>query len=532
MKKYNPSSSNRNTSDSRPKGRAQSKFPGRAEAPIERSSSDRPRSDSRSEGRSFSSDRPRSERPEGRPFSSDRPRSAGRPQGRPPESRDRPFSSDRPRSDRPFSDRPRSAGRPQGRSLESRDRPFSSDRPRSDRPEGRSFFDRPSTNSRGERKPFSSDRPRPDSRSEGRPFSSDRPRSAGRPQGRPPESRDRPFSSDRPRSDRPEGRSFGDRPRSDSRPERKPFSSDRPRPEGRSEGRPFGDRPRSDSRPERKPFSSDRPRQDNRPERKPVEAEAKPFVVYRKNPDDVQEIKYYGFHACLKLWDTRPDDVIRVYVDEKCVKQVSQLLKWCATKAKAYHVVSEEEMAKVSDSVHHEGLCILAKEPKSQSFEEMLEELQANSEPACLLYLDGVQNPHNIGSIMRVCAHFGIKYILGQKSLLPKVTPSAYRVAQGGAEHVKLIPLDDIKISFKKLEEAGFKTVASSSHGGHSLYNYKFQPRMIIVMGSESEGVNDQLLKSSQDTLLIPGSGAVESLNVSVATGLVLGEYYRQVKST
>src|SRR5690606_34041091 len=133
-------------------------------------------------------------------------------------------------------------------------------------------------------------------------------------------------------------------------------------------------------------------------------------------------------------------------------------------------------------------------------------------------------NPHNIGSIMRVCAHFGIKYILAESSVLPKVTPSAYRVAQGGAEHVKLVAIDGIKSSFEKLREAGFRTVATSSHGGKALYDYTFQPRMIVVMGSESDGVNNTLMQSAQDTLMIPGTGAVESLNVSVATGLILGE--------
>lgn len=241
------------------------------------------------------------------------------------------------------------------------------------------------------------------------------------------------------------------------------------------------------------------------------------------------ELKYYGFHACLNLWKSRPDDVIRVYVDEKRMREVSSLLKWCAKQAKAYHIVSEEELGKISDSVHHEGLCILAKEPKALNFLDMLKVLKANTNPACLLYLDGVQNPHNIGSIMRVAAHFGVSYILGERSLLPKVSPSAYRIAQGGAEHVKLIPLDDLKTSFEKLKEIGFKAVASSSHGSRSLYAHHFFPRTLIIMGSESEGINQKLLQFVNDPLLIPGSGLVESLNVSVATGLIIGEYYRQM---
>lgn len=240
------------------------------------------------------------------------------------------------------------------------------------------------------------------------------------------------------------------------------------------------------------------------------------------------EIKYYGFHACMNLWKVREEAIIRVYVDEKRVKEVSPLLKWCAKNGKAYHVINEEELAKVSDSVHHEGLAVLAREKSSIDFKEMMKNLRAKTGSSCVLYLDGVQNPHNIGSIMRVAAHFNVRYIIGQRAFLPKVSPSAYRVAQGGAEHVDLVPIDDIKIAIEELQKIGFKMVSTSSHKGKSLYSYSFDPKTLIIMGSESDGVNKKLLESTKETLMIPGSNLVESLNVSVATGLFLGEYYRQ----
>lgn len=237
-------------------------------------------------------------------------------------------------------------------------------------------------------------------------------------------------------------------------------------------------------------------------------------------------VKYYGFHACLKLWEMRPDDVIRVYLEEGLVKQLSPLLKWCARLGKAYHIVSPDELAVVADSVHHEGLCILAKPLEPSNFEEMMKRLDSNE---CLVYLDGVQNPHNIGSIMRVCAHFGIKYILGERRLLPALSPSAYRVAQGGAESVRLVPIDQLQSALQKLQKVGFTGIASHCHSGKLLYDYRFPPRTLLVMGSETEGIRPQLLKLMQETLMIPGTGLVESLNVSVAAGLFLGEYWRQM---
>jgi tRNA G18 (ribose-2'-O)-methylase SpoU len=486
MKKNKPSSSyNRPSDKPRSAGRTKAKPDSRTQETRNKQFS-KPGFKSRSDSRPDGKFQPRSENPDS---STGRQRPAGRSDSR-PEGRFQPRSEGKA----PFSDRQRPAGRSDSR-PEGRFQPRSEGRaPFSDRqrPAGRSdsrgdekfqpkdYFS--SSRQEGKFHSRSEDRPLPAGRSGYKPEGRFPPRSDTRPQ----ESRNRPFKSDKPQRD-------------------KPFKSDKPQKD--------------------KPKSTGKPNHSFKPNKN---LEVKPFTAFRKDPES-PELKYYGFHACLNLFKARPDDIIRVYVDESIVKDVGVLLKWCAAEAKAYHVVTEEEMAKVSDSVHHEGLCILAKEPKNLSFSEMLEDLNASDEPACLLYLDGVQNPHNIGSIMRVSAHFGIKYILGQKNLLPKVSPSAYRVAQGGAEYVKLIAIDDIKNSFKDLEQAGFSTVATSSHGNNSLYNFEFSPRMVIVMGSESEGVNEVLMASTKDTLLIPGSGVVESLNVSVATGLILGEYFRQV---
>lgn len=246
------------------------------------------------------------------------------------------------------------------------------------------------------------------------------------------------------------------------------------------------------------------------------------------NKQSLNEMKYYGFHACMHLWKTRPHDVIRVYIEQRHVKGASALLKWCASHGKAYHIVPEQELEKIADSVHHEGLCVLAKTLPNPTFDQFLKTIQSTQQHFCLLYLDGVQNPHNVGSIIRLAAHFGVTHILGKDGSLPKMSPSTYRIAQGGAEWVKLVSVQNPKQAFQQLSKAGFAFVATSSHGGISLYNHTFSPRTVIIMGSESEGVTPDLLKSAQNTLLIPGTGVVESLNVSVATGLLLSEYYRQ----
>ena len=241
----------------------------------------------------------------------------------------------------------------------------------------------------------------------------------------------------------------------------------------------------------------------------------------------MKELKYYGIHACLALSEKRRQDIIRVYLDESNVKTFSPLLKWCAAEKKVYRILPPAELNKVADSIHHEGICIQAKELpplKEAEFRLML----GKSLKTCLLYLDGIQNPHNIGSIIRTAAHFGVPYILGEN--LPSLSPSACRIAKGGAEIVRLVSLTTPLETLRWLKAQGFSFVGTSSHRGTSLFQYSFSPRSILAMGSESTGVSEQLLKTGS-LVQIPGTSAVESLNVSVATALCLGEYTRQHKN-
>ena len=234
-----------------------------------------------------------------------------------------------------------------------------------------------------------------------------------------------------------------------------------------------------------------------------------------------KETKYYGIHACLALFEKRPQDVIRVYLDESNVKTFSPLLKWCAKERKAYHIIPPAELDKVSDSIHHEGVCILAKELPSLSDEALQKKLP---EQTCLLYLDGVENPHNLGSILRTAAHFGIPYILGENLHL---SASACRIAKGGAELVRLVSLKRPKETLARLQAQGFALIATSAHQGDSLYRSPLPPRAIFAIGSESTGLKSAFLKRAR-VIRIPGTGAIESLNVAVATALCIGEYQSQ----
>lgn len=241
-----------------------------------------------------------------------------------------------------------------------------------------------------------------------------------------------------------------------------------------------------------------------------------------------KELKYYGTAACLALWRRRPHDIIRIYLEESRLPQFAAMLKWAAAERKAYHLVSTADLERLTESIHHQGICVLAREQISLSFHEWLPLLRQERDPQLLLYLDGVENPHNLGALIRTAAHFDIRYILGTADRLPSLSPSACRVADGGAEEVMLVRLSQATRQLGQLQEYGYQLLGTHVHQGNSVYAHQFSARSILVLGSEVEGIAQHWVKDADEVLTIPGSGRVESLNVSVAFGVMAGEYARQ----
>jgi RNA methyltransferase, TrmH family len=138
-----------------------------------------------------------------------------------------------------------------------------------------------------------------------------------------------------------------------------------------------------------------------------------------------------------------------------------------------------------------------------------------------------VGNPHNLGAITRSCAHFGVSGIIMKQAELLQ-SGAALRTAEGGGEFVDGLACDNLPLALQLCKEAGYTLITTSSHGGSSLYKTALPAKVVIVFGEEMFGVSKNVAKSADIAVQIPGSGKVESLNVSVAASLILGEWYRQ----
>ncbi len=246
-----------------------------------------------------------------------------------------------------------------------------------------------------------------------------------------------------------------------------------------------------------------------------------------KAPRAVQdnENKVYGENACRVLFQQRPDSVVRLYVAQQMAAKFADVMKYLASVKKAYHIVDDAELEKVAGSGHHGGVVLLV---KRKAITPLAQYLQYKGRKVdCLLALDGVGNPHNLGAITRSCAHFGVSgIIMKQPELLQ--SGAALRTAEGGGEFIDGLACDNLPLALKLCKDAGYTLITTSSHGGTSLYKSQLPAKVVVVFGEEMFGVSQHVAKSADIALQIPGSGKVESLNVSVAASLILGEWYRQ----
>ena len=240
---------------------------------------------------------------------------------------------------------------------------------------------------------------------------------------------------------------------------------------------------------------------------------------------EARELRLYGLNAVRAAFARRPEAIRKLYLTEARIPALQPLLKWCVAHRVGYRVVEEQDLQRLAASAHHEGVVadVLREEP--QPLSAWLRDLPEG--PSLALWLDGVGNPHNFGAILRSAAHFGVAAVLLPKHSTLALSGAAARVAEGGAEAVPLVRLGRSDNALAQLRGAGFALAATVVEGGADLFRRPLPERLVYVLGAEGEGMDRDFAAACDLRLSIPGTGAVESLNVAAATAVFLAEWAR-----
>jgi RNA methyltransferase, TrmH family len=237
------------------------------------------------------------------------------------------------------------------------------------------------------------------------------------------------------------------------------------------------------------------------------------------------ELRLYGWNAVQALFEHRPQALRKLYLTEALIPRMQPVLKWCVANRVGYRVVEDGDLNKLAATTHHEGLVADVLRAPMLDLEEWLATLPADK-PVLALWLDGVGNPHNFGAILRSAAHFGVAGLLLPPGSTLALSGAAARVAEGGAEAVPLVRLPELPEAMAQLRAAGLSLAATLVDGGEDLFASALPARLVYVMGAEGEGMDRALAQDCDHQVSIPGTGAVESLNVASATAVLLAQWF------
>lgn len=204
--------------------------------------------------------------------------------------------------------------------------------------------------------------------------------------------------------------------------------------------------------------------------------------------------------------------------------KVKEIVEMAKRRGSPVEYVEKATLDKVSETRRHQGVIALVEAPGYVALNHVVE--KAGRTP-CIIILDGVQDPQNLGSILRTADAAGVDAVLIPKKEGVGLTPTVLRVSMGGGAHVP-VARENIYPAVKLLKDEDIKLVAVDPSGDHGFWEEDLSGAIALVFGGEGEGISPTLLEKCDSVIKIPMYGMVASLNVGVSAAVVLYERLRQ----
>lgn len=238
----------------------------------------------------------------------------------------------------------------------------------------------------------------------------------------------------------------------------------------------------------------------------------------------------FGFHAVGVRLKTAPASIIEVYVDP--TRRDARMKQFLSRAAEAGVRIIEADgprLIKLTGSAGHQGVAARVQAVEGvRTLDELLDDLQEQGTVPLLLVLDGVTDPHNLGACLRVADGAGAHAVIAPKDHAAGINATVAKVASGAAETVPYFMVTNLARTLNELKERSIWVTGASDDAERTLYDVDFTGPTALVLGAEGAGMRQLTRKTCDQLVRIPMMGAVESLNVSVASGVCLYEARRQ----
>jgi 23S rRNA (guanosine2251-2'-O)-methyltransferase len=236
----------------------------------------------------------------------------------------------------------------------------------------------------------------------------------------------------------------------------------------------------------------------------------------------------YGIHPVTELLRVRPESVLELRYSDAGSPAMRTLLD-LAQQARLRTLKSDRNaLARFANADEHQGVAALAQDYRYTETDEMLAMAKEAGRQPLLVALDNMQDPHNMGSIMRSAWLLGAHGLIFPKDRSARVTPAVCKASSGAVEHLKTAMITNLARTLGDLKEAGLWIVGTDMSGGKPPQALDLKLPIVLVVGGEGEGMRRLTIKTCDFIATVPSRDASFSFNASVAAALILAEAARQ----
>lgn len=207
---------------------------------------------------------------------------------------------------------------------------------------------------------------------------------------------------------------------------------------------------------------------------------------------------------------------------------LSKIYKLAKEKRVVIKEVDKQKLNSMSKTGNHQGVIAIVSSYQYSSVDEILNLAKEREEDPFIIVLDELEDPHNFGSIIRTAEIVGAHGIIIPKRRNVSVTPTVYRTSVGAVEHMKIAKVTNVNVAIDKLKENGVWVYGADIKGENYCHNTNMKGSIALVIGSEGRGISKLTLKKCDVLVKIPMVGKINSLNASVAGGILMYEVLRQ----
>jgi 23S rRNA (guanosine2251-2'-O)-methyltransferase len=235
----------------------------------------------------------------------------------------------------------------------------------------------------------------------------------------------------------------------------------------------------------------------------------------------------HGFHAVLSRLRQNADAVREIYLDrDRADRRARELTALAETRGVRVMLVDAARLDGMAGEARHQGVVARIAAPAlATRLDDVFEDL---GEPALLLVLDGITDPHNLGACLRVADAMGVHAVIAPKDRAVGINATVSRVASGAAETVPYIAVTNLARALGEIKEREVWLLGADERAADDLYGVALKGAVAWVFGAEGEGMRRLTRENCDQLVRIPMLGRVESLNVSVSAGICLAETRRQ----